>query len=642
MSQSTENIRPTVKTANSLPDPKGWVRWSGLGVFLAIIGGIIAIGYLSFSLLLKNQIESFATDAWGAKVEIGSLDIGLFPIRVGVFDLEITDPDKPMENLIQVGKVGGSLNFYHLVVGRTVIEELNIEALSFNQARETSGEIVKREKSVSTDKKQDKNSLTFKVPSAAIPDLDSILAREKLKTFVVANKVQQQISELDSDWKRLEKEIPTEQDLIAYQKRFNQITKGSVRDLNDLQKRKQALETLQKEVKIKITNLRKSKDLFQQKLPALKKNVLALKELPAKDLARLKKQYGMNQQGLSNVTRLLYGDKIQAYVDQVQYWYNKAKPFIDEFKTSQENTKQIAEEKMKRDFGVDVVYREYDPQPDFIIKKIVLSSLIPWGDLALNVTDLNFDQVISKKPIRFIAQLQPNGQTGIMNIVGESNFIQPEMGFHLANITMNNYQIKDWSLSESEELPVIMKKGTNQVRGEIRLFENEKIKGTVNLIYQKVNFDLSKTNSKSVKRYISPIFSDIKQFTVSAGINGKLFSPKIDAKSDLDSKLSSAFKKALGKEIDQAKNKLTREFDRRVAKQLQPIDQQFSNLLGEQISVKKDYKKLQEILSKKPSQYVEQKKKELKKEAVRKANAKWEKEKKKQRKKLEDKFKKLF
>ena len=102
MSQSTENIRPAVKTANSLPDPKGWVRWSGLGVFLAIIGGIIAIGYLSFSLLLKNQIESFATDAWGAKVEIGSLDIGLFPIRVGVFDLEITDPDKPMENLIQV------------------------------------------------------------------------------------------------------------------------------------------------------------------------------------------------------------------------------------------------------------------------------------------------------------------------------------------------------------------------------------------------------------------------------------------------------------------------------------------------------------------------------------------------------------
>ena len=525
------------------------------------------------------------------------------------------------------------------MVGRTVIEELNIEALSFNQARKTSGEIVKRKPSVSPEKKQGekqaKKASSFKVPSAAIPDLDSILAREKLETFVVANKVQQQISELDSDWKALEKDIPTEQDLAGYQKRFNKIIQGKVRDLNDLQNRKQALEDLQKEIKTKVTNLRKSKALFQQKLPALKKEVLALKKLPAKDLARLKKQYGMNQQGLSNVTRLLYGDKIQAYVEQAQSWYNKAKPFIDDFEKSNAEAKKIAAEKAKRAFGVNVAYREYDPQPDFIIKKIVLSSLIPWGDLALNITDLNFEQESSKKPIKFIVQLQPNGQTGIMNIVGESNFIQPKKGFHLANISMDSYRIKDWSLSDSKELPVLMKNGTNQVRGEIRLFENEEISGVVNLDYQEVDFDLSQTNSKNVKRYVSPIFSDIKQFTVTSDIKGNLFAPKIGAKSDLDKKVSTAFNKALGKELEKAKKELTKAFNERVDKQLKPINQRLSALLGEQISVQKDYQQLQGILSKKSSTYVKQQKQKLKKLAEQKVKAKIEQEKVKQRKKLE-------
>jgi len=617
--------------------PKGWVRWTGLGLFLAILGGVFAVGYISYTLVLKNQLESYATDIWGAKVDIGGLDIGLFPIRLGLLEVAITDPDKPMENVVQFGKVGASLNFYHLVVGRTVIEELAIKDLAFNQPRKTSGKTVFKDKQAEIETKDSKAG--FSIPTSAIPDFEDILAREKLETFIVAKKVTEQINALSSDWNKLEKDLPTQQDLADYQQEFNKIMSGDVKGLQDLQQRKKALESLQKNVQKSVKTLQNGKELFEKRLPALKNDVLALKKLPAKDLARLQSKYGLSKQGLSNVTYLLFGDEIQYYVDQAQYWYAKAKPFIDDYQQKQAiEEKQAEQEEQNRAFGTNVLYREHDPEPDFIIKKLVLSSSISWGELAVNVTDINFDQPTSKMPIEFVATLQPKGQTGQLNIIGESNFIQSGKGFSVANITMDNYQIKDWPLSDEKALPVVIKKATNQVRGKITLLENEKMSGNVNLIYQKVDFDLSRSDSKTVKRYIAPIFDDINHFTVTTKIKGKLFSPDIGIRSNLDSKLSNAFNKVIGKEVRVAKIKLTKAFKAKVAVAVAPTEEKLSKLLGEQVSLNKSYQALQDILNKNSSEYVEQEKEKLKNKAKKKAEQKAEKEKEKQRKKVKEKL----
>ncbi len=659
--EQTKAIKKVKKTkkekkAKQEKPPKGWIRWSGLGLFIAIAGGIFAIGYFSLTLMLKNQIENHASDAWGAKIEIGSLDIGILPLRIGVFDLEITDPEKPMENTLQVGKIGASLSFYHLVVGRTVIEEIAVTELAFNQPRKTSGALVKKEPTEPANKKSKASEKDdgFSMPSATIPDINEVLARDKLQTFIVAKRVQQQINDLENDWNKVAKDVPNQQDLNSYQQRFNQIINGEIKDLADIQQRKKQLENLQDEVKAKIKNVEKGKNLFAEKLPQIQKDALALKTLPAQDLAGLQSRYSLDQKGFSNVTKLLYGNKIQGYVEQAQYWYNKAKPYLDNYQSQQaEEAKEIAKAKAKRILGVDVHYQEYDPEPDFIIKKILVSSLISWGNLGLDITNVNFDQPTSKMPIKFIAKLKPTGQKVQLDIVGQSNFIEKGKGFHVANIKMDNYKIKDWSLADGKELPVMMKTATNQVRGKLTLLENEKISGKVTLGYNRVDFDLSRTDSTSVKRYIAPIFDDITSFKVVSDIEGKLFSPKIGAKSDLDKKLSKAFNKVLGKEIKQAKSKLKKEFNSRVAKELEPINKKLSSLVGEQVAVGKDYNKLQGIMQKKSSQYVDEQKEKLKEKAQAKLDAKRkeaeakiqrekEKERKRQKNKLKKKPKKLF
>ena len=628
MNQSSTTEKSTKKTIEK--QPKGWVRWSGLLVFLAVMGGIIALSYIGYTLILKNKIESYATDIWGAKIEIGSLDIGIFPIRVGLLNVAITDPDKPMENIVQFTKLGASLNFYQLVVGRTVIEELAMKEFAFHQPREESGKTVFDDENKFSTNGAKKESKLDMVKSA-LPSLDEILAREQLETFIVAKKVEHQINELSSDWNNLEKNLPSQKELIAYKDEFKKLITEEIKDLDDLQNRKKALESLQKRVKNNIQSLENSKKLFEEKLPILKNDLLRLKKLPAQDLARLQDKYQLNGQGISNISYLLFGNKIQGYVDQAQFWYAKAKPFIEQYQAESALEEQS---KQKRARGVEVAFHEYDPEPDFIIKKLVISSSIPWGELAANITNINFEQPTSKMPIKFIADLQPKGQTGILNITGESNFIEKNNGYSVANISMDNYQIKDWQLSDSKEFPVLMKKAVNQVNGKITLLENEKISGKINLIYQKVDFDLSANQSKEVKRYITPIFEDINRFSVTTNIKGKIFAPDLGIKSDLDRKLSRGFNKVLNKEINIEKTKLTKEFKARVKEKTAPLEAKLSKLLGDQVSVNSAFKSLDDILSKDVDQYIEEQKQRLKK----KVEDKFEAEKEKQRKKAEEKL----
>ena len=606
--------------------PKGWIRWYGLGMFLGIVGVIFAMTYLGITLILKNKIESVASEAWGAKVEIARLDIGLFPIRFGVINLVLTDPDKPMENLIDVGFIGGSVSFYHLVVGRTVIEEISIKELKFNQPRSSSGALEEVNDSDGGRVTAANKKSSFTIPSVVIPDLDDVLSRDNLQTLQMAESIQAQLNALAKDWNTIENNLPNQTKLDSYQQRFQALLNGKYDSLEVIQQKQKEFESLQRDVKEDIKSIEEGKDLLQTKLPKLQEDVLALKSLPAQDLARLQEKYSLDATGLSNLTYLLYGSKIQSYVDTAQDWYLKAKPFIHKWQQDQAiKAEERAQQQAKRLLGTDVVFTEFDPQPDFIIKRVILSSEIPWGRLQLKILDINGDQPVSKRPIRYFVELQPLGQTAVMKMVGESNFIKEGEGFHVVDIAMQDYQIKDWELSDDKKLPVLMQRAVSQVTGKFVLTEHEKVNGKVDLVYQNVDFDLSRTSSKDVKRYVAPIFEDITEFSVEADIRGNLFAPAIGAKSDLDKKLSKAFNKALNKEISLAKKQMRVEFDKLVAEQMEPINAELSNLLGENVNISASANSLQEILAKDSDTFFAEQKQKL----LDQAKAKIEAEKKK-------------
>ncbi|MDG4811412.1 TIGR03545 family protein [Hydrogenovibrio sp. 3SP14C1] len=594
---STEN-----QTKDSIKSPKGWIRWSGLGVFLAVIAGIVALGYFSFTLVLKNQLEHYASQAWGAKIEIGSLDLGLMPLELGVQNLQITDPDKPMENILVIKRIGASLNFYHLVVGRTVVEDVFFNDLALHQPRKTSGALPKKVKKKETGKAENKaTSKGIDLPNMALPNPDEILKRESLQTVETANAIERQLKDVDQAWAKLQDNLPDDKALKAYQKRLSELTQGEVSDYKNFAAKKEAFEQLKSELETKKQSIEKASDLLKTQLPKIQQQVVALKSMPSKDFNRLMDKYAMNQTGLSNVTYLLFGPQIQSWTNTGLKWYRKAEPFIAKLKEMQaERAAEEAKEKALapvRALGTDVAFKEYDPQPDFIVKRVNVSGDMQWGRIEGKASQVTFDHPSSRLPILFNIKAMPKGQTTALTINGQSNFVKPDAPINQADFSWQAYQVKQWDILKDDTLPVTMNQAVVDVAGNVSLVGLDKVDALINLNYQKVAMTVSGSKSKEVKRYIAPIFKEVNQFNVKADIEGSVTAPNIGAKSNLDQLLSKAFNKALNKEVAQVKTQLRQELNARLEQELGPINQQLKGLLGEQLALEKDSQNIEKMLS---------------------------------------------
>lgn len=581
--------------------PKGWVRWSGLGVFLAGIVGIVALGYFSFTLVLKNQLEHYASQAWGAKIEIGSLDLGLMPLELGVRDLQMTDPDKPMENILVIKRIGASLNFYHLVVGRTVIEDVFFNDLALHQPRKTSGALPKKTKKTITQTQKKTVTNGIELPKMALPNPDEILKRESLQTVETANEIERQLSDIDQAWSKLQDTLPNDQTLQAYQKRLTELTQGDLKDYKSFAAKKEAFEQLKSELEAKKQSIEKASGLLKTQLPKIQQQVVALKSMPQKDFNRLMDKYAMNQTGLSNVTYLLFGPQIQKWTDTGLKWYRKAEPFIAKLRAMQ--AERAAEEEKaralapQRALGEDVAFKEYDPQPDFIVKRVDVSGDMTWGRLEAKASQVTFDHPTSKLPILFNVMALPEGQSNALKITGQSNFIKPSAPVNEADFSWQAYQVKQWNILKDDTLPVTMNQALVDATGRVSLVGLNQVDALIDLNYQQVDMTVSGSKSKEVKRYIAPIFKEVNQFKVKADIAGDVTSPNIGAKSDLDQLLSKAFNKALNKEMVQVKTQLKQALNARLQQELGPINQQLKGLLGEQLALEKDSQDIEKMLN---------------------------------------------
>lgn len=593
----THQIEANAPVKVSEKAPKGWVRWSGLGLFLVIVASVVGLSYLSLSTLVKHKIEDVASQAWGAKVEIGHLGVGLFPLGLKVSQIQVTDPKKPMENLVVIAQVDASLSLYHKVVGRTVIDDLSFKGLALHQPRKTSGAL--QQAHVNTQGKalsgQASSSSAFKMPDMSLPNPDTMLKREHLATLDKAAEIKQKLLQIRQAWSKLQGQIPNDKVIASYQKRFEDLTHGNLQNPTVLLAKQKEFEALKKDIETQRKALAEAQGLMKQ-LNQVKKDLFVLRTLPQKDYQRIMSKYRLNGQGLNNVTYLLFGPQIQHYVALGQSFYEKAKPVIEKFKAMQ-SQKEAEKPQHKRAFGTEVAFKEFDPEPDFIIKRVQGQGNLEGMRLLLGVTQLNFDQPKSRIPTAFKMSLQPKGQQTAFEMNGESNFIHPKHPVNQVHFAWKNAVLSDYVLSQDKTLPVVMQKGQVDLTGQMKLTGLDQIKGQFLAGFNQVKMDVSQTHSSDVKRYVAPIFDGITHFKVAGDVSGNLMAPKIGAKSNLDQLLNKAIQRALGQEVAKAKIEVKKQLNQLLKQQSGPLQQQLSGLLGQGKGLNGKANVLDEILN---------------------------------------------
>lgn len=599
-----------------------WIRWWGLGAFVVVIGGIAAFFMLAASPLIKSAIESFGSDAAGARVEVKSVSLSLAPLGIEVRGMTVANAEKPMENLVEFERAVADLEFGPLFLSKSIISDLSIDKLQFNTPRTTSGaleKLVSNSEGGSSGKKEEETPVLEQLPSA-----EELLAREQLKTEAAGKAFQETYKTRKVELDEALEKVPSEADLKQYEADVKAIVSGDLKSLEDFQQRKAKLEALRKRFREDRKAVTEARDVIGETRTEVGERLRDLRDAPGQDLAMLKDKYQLNARGAANLSQLLFGPEVGEWAHEALYWYEKIKPYL----ASDGEEKAAEEEEPERLNGRYVHFPTSDPWPEFLIRKTGISAITPEGNLAIAGRDLTHQQAVLGRP----AQIDIDGQE--LNQVKALN----------ANLILDHRQspgrdtatldVQDWQVN-SADLGV---GGTQLDSAMAQLQGMAQVSGDQLLSKLDAQFGQAAFTGDGQTLFAKELLSalhSIDQFTVDARATGDLADPEVQLGSDLDARLNAAFSRRLRQQQDKLEANLQSKLNARIDEFAGPYASELKALNDMDASLTERFAKLEDLASAKLEDYAAQQKRK----AEEKARAKAEKEKQKLKNKAEDELK---
>ena len=203
------------------------IRWSGLIAFVVIVGLIAVFNIFFLDGIVERTVEKQASLAVGARVDIGDLDLSLLGLSVNIEELEVANPDQPMRNTVEVGRLSFDLTALPLLKKKFVIRHMAVTGLAWNTPRRTSGALPKR-----VLKRQRKIEKVAEAPAAAekrledcvLPDLsilqtlkggvpEDLLAKISLPSTEFMASYRERLSQSSSSWDQRLDGLPTAKEI---------------------------------------------------------------------------------------------------------------------------------------------------------------------------------------------------------------------------------------------------------------------------------------------------------------------------------------------------------------------------------------------------------------------------------------------
>ena len=114
------------------------------GVALAAL--LIIASAIVTTLIKDGAIKDYAIDtmtrANGAEVNLDDIDMSVLTGAVEVSGIEITDPENPNNNQLSVDKVTADASVYNLLIGKLVMDQIQVSNVKFDQKRAAPGKVL--------------------------------------------------------------------------------------------------------------------------------------------------------------------------------------------------------------------------------------------------------------------------------------------------------------------------------------------------------------------------------------------------------------------------------------------------------------------------------------------------------------------
>jgi uncharacterized protein (TIGR03545 family) len=531
---------------------KTWIRWQGFITFLAIM---VVCGILWFFLVdgwIERTVEKSGTRLVGAKVELDSADLSLFPAGLTLNRLQITDPDKPMTNAVEVGEIALTVDTLNLLKRKLIIEEMTVDEIQFNTPRRLSGALLK----IAGKGKKPGDGKPQAAISFTLPDVKNVLKKEKLRSLEEINALKKDVRARKSKWEKRLSNLPDKTTFKQYEKRIKKIKKKGSKEIAVIAE----ILDIQKDMEPFIRELEVADEEFTAEIKSLKQKVKYIKSVQEKDIKRITNKYRFGGRGLANISKLLFGPKISGYIVTALDWYDRITPLLERKKESSGGTEVI---RPLRGKGVNVRFKEHEPLPDLLVRNANASLDIKAGNISGTLNNITPDQDILGKPTVFLFSGKELRNIGSVEIAGSLDHIVPDESNDTIEILIKGLSFRDVILSEDEAFPVKLSEGIAYIGIKAELSGNE-INSTLKATVINAHFLTKKRPANAVEKAVISVLKDISNITIKVGVSGTTDQYDIKISSNIDKALKRTASRQLKKEGDRFKKKVRSEIESQV------------------------------------------------------------------------------
>ena len=356
------------------------MRWKGLIFLVVIMAIVIIISLLFANKLVEREIESVATLANGAKVEIDNLEISFSELFIRWDRLQITNPRQTMKNRIETGKCELDFEFVPILTDKFIVESFTVTDIQTNTERADDGRISREE--LARQPGFVKNTVQYledEVSSLVSPQLssikkkanvDSVLDVLNIQSVEKMNNLSKEVDTKYSTWEAKLNSLSLESDLKIVETEIKSI------DVNKLKTADQILEASGKVDKIYSTIKLNSNEFNQirHNLSADLKNIQTqvgmVDNWIQDDYTRALSLARIPQINAQNIGKLLFGHRVVDMFNNYLSYIALAREY-----TSGSEANEPEKQSPPRLQGQDIYFYTKNARPDFWIKKMNISGL---------------------------------------------------------------------------------------------------------------------------------------------------------------------------------------------------------------------------------------------------------------------------
>lgn len=550
-----------------------WIRPTGVLGFVALLAVVIGTWWLLSGWLLKMSIESIGTRLVGARVQVDSANLTFSPLGFHLRRLQVTDPDKPMQNMVEVASVGGTVEPWKLFFGHVIIDDMTAEGMSFNTPRKTSGAIRKAAKTIAQPGERGAALNALQAVKKKLPSVDEIMQREQLITVKRVNDLRESEKTQRARVEQAIKALPDEGALKAYKRQIDELTGAKVQSLSDLQRSQEQLKTLKDQLRKDKAAVEDARKQIAEAKQALTTQFAALKEAPLQDLRHIREQYGLSAAGASSLTRLVFGDEAQKWFDVIRTWYGRIVRLLPSGPAAPQPARP------PRGEGHFIHFHELRPLPDFLIRRASASATVPVGVFAVTLQDVTPQPQVLGRPARLDARGQNLPNARAAHLTGVFDHVNPDHPKDSVDWQVSDWRVTGARVTQSDALTLTLANAMVNVTGSAGLTG-----GTLDADAGAA-FHGAQWTSQAKQDWAAQLasaLSSIKSFDVRGKMLGSLDSPSLSLQSNLDEQIKAAVLDKLKTQGSELERKLKARLSAQVDQATGPYDKEIAAITDTQ------------------------------------------------------------